>query len=253
MRGMMGRVAGAIFAATLAGQVMGVAVAETHTETIVSEQRTSVSVRITPEAAQSLLPAGWTPSGAEPTLSLIFMDRKLALAPDGKPLGAGVNRLLVMSLGARNAATGEARGLIVGGYSTDPTGVPGAYNVYAHGVVDVARSERTAGIASDIVEEHWTVKAADGGVLDVRVAFARGVPALGEFELKVHSGADPAFYRIYRGEQATDVVRNASGVDRVQSVTVTASGGRLGEIVATGAQVMSVSNAPYYMRETFLP
>ena len=248
------RVFGLVIAGAIAISIASapVAVAEKQTETIVSEQRTSISLRATVEGVQSLLPAGWTAAG--PNISLVFMDRKLALGPDGKPLFSGVNRVLVMSASAKNPQTGETRGLIVGGYSADPAGVPGAYNVYKPGSIDLTRTERIEGTRSDTVNEQWTVKAADGGTLNVNLTFTRGVPTLAPFELKIHSGADPSFYRIYRGEQATDVLRSANGgADRVQSITVTASGGMLGKVVGDKAQVLSVSNSPYYSRKTFLP
>lgn len=232
------------------------AFAEKQTETIVAEQRTSISLRIATEAAQSLLPAGWTVAAGPtaPNLSLAFMDRKLALGPDGKPLLSGVNRVLVMSVSAKNTQTGEVKGLIVGGYSADPAGVPGAYNVYKSGSIDLARSEKIEGMSGNTVNEQWTVKDADGGVLSVNLIFTRGVPTFAPFELKIYSGADPSFYRIYRGEQATDALRGPNAAaDRVQSITVKATGGRLGKLIGETAQVVSVSNTPFYARRTFLP
>jgi hypothetical protein len=88
----------------------------------------------------------------------------------------------------------------------------------------------------------------------VNLTFTRGVPKLAPFELKIHSGADPSFYRIYRGSQATDVLRSpGGGEDRVRSITVRASGGMLGRVIGDKAQVVSVSNSPFYTRETFVP
>jgi hypothetical protein len=258
MRALIGRVLVQIFAGLIVGGVVGAApaAADTRTETIVSEQRTQLSLRIAPDVAQALLPADWTLSAgpAAPNLSITFMDRKLALGPDGKPLQSGTNRLLVMSVGAKNLQTGETRAMIVGGYSADPAGVPGAYGVYSAGSLDVVRTERIKGMQADTVEERWMVKGADGGVLDVTVSFKRGVPTLVPFELKIYSAADPTFYRMYRGRQASDVLRNPSaGVDRVQAVEIQASGGKLGKIFGGDVQVLGVSNAPFYTRETFLP
>lgn len=232
--------------------------ADTQTETIVAEQRTSVSVRIKPEAAQGFLPAGWAPNAAAagPTLSLIFMDRKLQLAPDGKPLQSGVNRLLVLAMSAKNVATGEVRSMIVGGYSTDPLGSPGGYKVYAPGVVALTRDETSEvrdGQPQTRVRERWTARGADGATVDFEVAFMRGVPTLTPFEQKNYSGKEPDFYRLYRGQQATDVLRNASGVNRVQSVSLKASGGVLGRAVDGSEQIVSISNAPFYTRQTFVP
>ena len=156
MRGWVARAIALAFAGLSVGGAVGgaPAAAVTKTETIVSEQRTSLSLRVAPEVAQSLLPAGWTVSAgpAAPNLSVTFMDRKLALGPDGRLLQSGTNRLLVISVGARNQQTGETRAMIVGGYSADPAGVPGAYKVYGAGSVDVVRSEHIAGMAVNSVE-----------------------------------------------------------------------------------------------------
>ncbi len=223
-----------------------------HTETIVAEQRTSVSVRISQEAAQAFLPAGWT-AAAAPTLTLIFMDRKLQLDPAGKPLQSGVNQLLVLSLAGRSPA-GENRGLIVGGISTDPLGVPGAYKVYGHGQVTVARAETSAvkdGKIGFVVSESWRVLAADGSTLEFDVAFTRGLPNSAAFEQKVYSGADPDFYRIYRGAQASDAVKTATA-DRVSAVRLSAKGGKLGRAIDGTQVVVGVTNAPVYSRQTFV-
>ena len=242
--------AGLVMAGVLAA---GPAQAEVQTETIVAEQRTSVSVRISPEAAQAFMPTGWTPNA--PSLTLIFMDRKLQLTPEGKPLQSGANRLLVLSMAGKNTSTGEIRSLIVGGYSADPLGVPGAYKVYAPGQVTVARTERSEmrdARPGAVVEERWAVQAADGASVNLDVTFTRGLPTFASFEQKIHSGAEPDFYRIYRGQQASEVLRAAAGPDRVQSISLKASGGKLGAAVNGSQQILSVSSAPFYSRQTFV-
>lgn len=230
---------------------------ETQTENVVAEQRTSVALHVAPEAAQAFLPQGWvlnTPAG--PNLTIIFMDRKLALTPDGKPLQAGVNRLMVLAVSAKNSATGQVRSMIVGGMSTDPLGTPGAYKVYRPGAVSLTRTEHSdvkAGRQETTVEEHWSAKGADGSSVTLDLAFARGVPTLTAFEQKNYSGAEPEFYRTYRGQQASEVLRNASGVDHVRSVTLTATGGAIGKAVNGTEQIVSISQAPFYSRLTFVP
>jgi hypothetical protein len=247
-------------AKTAAGVVMagmmaaGPGLAQTQTENIVTEQRTSVSLRISPEAAQAFMPEGWTPNA--PNLTVIFMDRKLQLTPDGKPLQSGANRVLVLSMAGRNRATGETRSLIVGGYSADPLGVPGAYKVYGPGAVNLVRHERDEvkdGRIVSQVEEHWTARGADGSTVSLDLVFTRGLPTLTAFEQKIHSAAEPDFYRLYRGQQAVDVLRNAQGVDRVQSISLKASGGKLGRAIDGSEQIVSVSQAPFYTRLTFVP
>jgi len=229
---------------------------ETQTENIVAEQRTSIGLRVSPAAAQAFLPAGWTSNAQAtgPNLTVIFMDRKLALGPDGKPLQAGVNRVMVLAVAARNGATGEARTLIVGGYSTDPLGVPGAYKVYGSGVVTLTRTERSADASlATVVEEHWAARGGDGASVSLDLSFTRGVPAVSAFESRNYSGAEPDFYRIYRGQQASEVLRNATGINRVQSVRLQASGGKLGRAIDGTEQIVSITSTPFYSRLTFLP
>lgn len=227
--------------------------AQTHTETILQEQRLSLSVRISPEAAQAYMPHGWTP--ASPNLSVIFMDRSLQFTPDGGPLGVGANEMLVLVMTARNAE-GAVRPMVVGGYSADPAQAPGAYGVYQTGAVSVSRTEHRT-VTGDQVEtqvgEHWTVRGDDGVELDLELAYSRGLPTLRPLDIQVYSGARPDFYRNYRGQQADEPLRNASGVDKVQSVTLSATGGRLGEAIDSEGQITSITVTPYYTRQTFVP
>jgi hypothetical protein len=245
--------------ASAAGLAFVVAVAatpvlsQTHTENIVSESRTSVSLRVKQEGLQAFMPAGWVPGG--PNLTLIFMDRPVQRTPDGKPLGSGVNRTLVLSATGRNSATGETKGLIVGEFSSDPAGVPGAYKTYREGQIGLARIEIGQvknGALETLVSETWSARGADGSTVDLALTFTRGAPAPVAFEQKVYSGADPNFYRIYKGTQASEVLRNAT-VNKVQSVTLKASGGRLGRVIDGTEEIVSISSAPYYTRQTYVP
>jgi hypothetical protein len=229
---------------------------ETQTENIVSEQRTTVSLHVAPEAAQAFLPKGWVLNGPAtgPNLSVIFMDRSLELTPDGKPLQAGVNRVMVLAMTGKNTTTGEVRSFIVGGYSADPLGVPGAYKVYRPGTVTVSRAEQSLvkdGKQETTVEEHWAAKGTDGAAVNLDLAFQRGPAKLTPFEQHNYSAAEPDFYRTYRGQQAVDTLRGA-GVDRVKSVTLKATGGMLGKAIDGTEQIVSVSNAPFYSRLTFV-
>lgn len=239
----------------LAAATLGVtpALGQTHTETIVQEQRLSLSVSVSPEAAAAFLPQGWTPVGSN--LSVIFMDRSLQFTPDGGPLGVGANEMLVLVMTARNAQ-GAVHAMVVGGYSADPAQAPGAYGVYQTGDVGVTRTEHKT-VAADHVEtrvdEHWTVQGDDGVKLDLEIAYTRGIPTLRPLDIQVYSGAHPDFHRNYRGQQADETLLNDSGVNRVQSVTLTASGGRLGQAIGPAAQITSITVTPYYTRQTFVP
>jgi hypothetical protein len=239
---------------TLAAALVATPVAsQTHTETIVSERRTSVSVEMDPQAAQAFMPEGWTPAGS--SLSVIFMDRPVQRTPDGGPLDAGANLFLVLVMAGRNAATGETKTMVVGGYSADPAGAPGAYGVYRPGEITLSRTEQKRvvdGQPVTDVEERWIARGEDGD-LELEISFSMGVAEPRDFNLQVYSGADPAFYRNYRGRQASHSLRGRGGVDTVKSVSLTASGGRLGRAIDGSEALGSISTSPYYTRETFVP
>jgi hypothetical protein len=234
--------------------------AETQTENIVAEMRTQLYLEVGSEAIQSFLPAGWTSSpvttGAakDANFVVLFVDRKLALTPDGKPLQAGINRLIVFLVPSKNVKTGEVANMIVGGYSADPLGAPGAYKVYSPGVVSVDRTEHGTGLDSS-VEETWIGKGLDGNELELRINFVRGVPVLSTFDLRNFSAVDPSFYRIYRGDQVVDVLRSTNtGVDRVQMVDLKASGsGKFSKAINGPRKIIAINALPFYRRLTFIP
>ena len=142
----------------------------------------------------------------------------------------------------------------VGGYSTDPLGSPGAYKVYGPGTVSVERSEHGSGGLDAKVDETWVAKGQDGNELDLHVSFVRGVPALSSFDVHNYSAADPAFYRIYRGEQVVDVLRSVNtGVNRVQTIELKASGsGKLAKAINGSEKIIAINALPFYRRLTFL-
>lgn len=236
------------------------AFAETHTENVVAEQRTYVFLQVAANAAQAFLPQGWTlnPAAAGPTkdanLVLVWIDRKLALMPDGKPLQSGTNRLLVL-LAPVKSPQGDTVNMVVGGYSMDPAGAPGAYKVYSAGPVTVDRVEQSNGRLESTVEETWAAQGPDGSGATLHVAFTRAVPVASSFDLRIFSAADPAFYRIYRGDQVIDTVRSVNtGVNRVQTVELKATGsGKLATALNGSEKIIAINAMPFYRRNTFLP
>jgi hypothetical protein len=234
--------------------------AETHTENVVAEQRTYVFLQVAQQAAQAFLPQGWTlnPAAMGPTkdanLVLVWIDRKLALTPDGKPLQSGTNRLLVLLAPVKNAR-GDAVNMVVGGYSMDPQGAPGAYKVYGAGPVTVDRSEKSNGRPESTVEETWAARGPDGTSVNLHMVFTRGVPAASTFDLRIFSAADPAFYRVYRGEQVVDTVRSVNtGVNRVSAVELKVTGtGKLATAVNGAEKIIAINTMPFYRRNTYLP
>jgi hypothetical protein len=261
MRALIAKIAAGLIVAGMWAMIAPRAQAETQTENIVAEMRTYLYLQLAPNAVQSFLPSGWTFSpvangpAKDANFVVLFLDRKLGLTPDGKPLQAGTNRLLVLIVPSKNGKTGEVANMIVGGYSTDPLGSPGAYKVYGPGTVSVERAEHGTGGLDAKVDETWVAKGQDGNELDLRLSFVRGVPALSSFDVHNFSAADPAFYRIYRGEQVVDVLRSVNtGVNRVQAIELKASGsGKLAKAINGSEKIIAITALPFYKRLTFLP
>jgi hypothetical protein len=232
------------------------AVAETPTE-IINETRTVLSFRVTDATAQAFLPQGWTatPPGQGAAkganLNLVLIDRYLGTDPEGKPLEPAVNRLAALVVPGKNEATGAAGNVVVGGFSADPKGAPGPYRAFVSATVTVDRVIKAG--QPDVVEEAWRIETSGGDRLDLRMVYTRGVPAFTEFEQKVYSGADPSFYRIYRGDQGTDVIRSAAGVDRASQFELEAAGPQLGKLLDGSHEVVSASSLIWYRRATSLP
>ena len=130
-----------------------------------------------------------------------------------------------------------------------PRGAPGAYGTYAAGKVELARSSRDGS-----VDEEWEAEAPDGNRLALGLSYATAVPALLTFDQKTYSGADPLFYRIYRGDWGVDAVQSGvTGVDRATRLELTASGPLLGRLLDGSQELLSVSAVPWYRRDTYLP
>jgi hypothetical protein len=87
------------------------------------------------DALKERVPAPWqvgsVPAGPakDANLAVVFVDQVLAQDQDGKPIGAGANRQVVLAAIGKNGQTGEVAPVIIGGFSADPVNIPGAYIV----------------------------------------------------------------------------------------------------------------------------
>lgn len=67
-----------------------------------------------------------------------------------------------------------------------------------------------------IVEESWELQSRDGDSIQLQIQYVRGTMTTRKVETVTYSAAKPDFYRIYRSEQSSDVVRDSES-DRVQT------------------------------------
>jgi len=105
-----------------------------------------------------------------------------------------------------------------------------------------------------MIDETWDIRGDDSNTLQVELQFTRGVLARGMGEAKLYSGAKPDFYRIYKFEQATDVVRStAIGIHRVSKFSFKASGSKLAPLFDGSQQLIAITSVPFYSRTIYLP
>jgi hypothetical protein len=222
------------------------------------DERTVLAFKVSDAAVQKMLPVGWQVDSptAGPSkgsnLVVVLVDQLLAQDSEGKPVDAVHGAALVVP--AKKQGMDKGISMVVGGLFSPAGYAPGPYGVFVHANADIERKVHTDPAGSSIVEESWAFKADTGGSIQLHVQYTRGVPARGKVEAPVYSAAKPDFYRIYRFEQAVDVVRStATGTDRIQKLSFNASGQQLSPLFDGSEQLISVTSVPFYSRQIYLP
>ena len=180
--------------------------------------------------------------------SVVLLDQILAQDAAGKPVDAVRGAALVIP--AKKQGMEKAVAVSIGGLFSPASYAPGPYSTYVYAKADLDRKAHSDPTGMTSVEETWSFTAESGDSVQVQVQYIRGVPVRANAEALVYSAAKPDFYRIYRFEQATDVVRSAvTGIDRAQKVSFKASGRQLTPLFDGSEQLISVTVNPWYSRQ----
>jgi hypothetical protein len=222
------------------------------------EQRTVLAFKVPDTAVQKLLPEGWqvSPPGTGPSkdanLNVVFVDMLTVQNPDGTP--GETCRIVALMVPAKKKGTDAVVPMVVGGFASTPSYVPGAYGNEDLASATIDRHAHTDPSGKTNVEESWEFKGSGGDAIGLQLQYDRGVAARSKAEVMPHSGVKPDFYRIYRIEQAADVVRStATGTDRVQKYAFKATGAKLSPLFNGSEQLISITSLPFYARQVFLP
>jgi hypothetical protein len=180
------------------------------------------------------------------------MDWLVAEDPDGNP--ADTYRNVGLSIPVRQNDTEMIVTMAVGGLSSPPGYAPGPYGNFAAAKGIMARTLRVDDEGLARAEESWDFEGETGDSIGLELQFVRGTASRKHAEVKVHSSMKPAFYRIYRIEEAVDVVRSTiSGIDRVQKYLFRVSGPRFSSLFDGSEQLISITSLPWLSRRVFLP
>jgi hypothetical protein len=224
----------------------------------VGAQRTHLSFKVSDAAVQKLLPDGWdaSPSNTGPSkdanLTVVFVDLLTVQNPDGSP--TETYRVAGLAIPAKKKGTDATVPMVVGGFASSPIYSPGPYGVFTLASATVDRHIHTDRSGKSNVEESWEFKGDDGNAIQLQLQYISGTAARSKAEALPHSGIKPGFYRIYRIEQATDVVRStATGTDRVQKYAFKVTGAKLAQIFDGSEQLVSITSVPFYTNQIFLP
>lgn len=236
----------------------GAASAEEQLVGTYGEARISLAFKVPDATAQRLLPPGWllSPFSAGPAkdanLTVTFMDWQVAQDPEGKP--ADIYHNVGLSVPAKQTGSEATVTMAVGGLSSPPGYAPGPYGTFAAAKGVIARTLRIDADGLPRAEESWDLEGETGDVIGLKLQFVRGIAARRNAEVKVHSALNPEFYRIYRIEEAVDVVRSVTnGIDRVQKYLFQASGPRLSQSFNGSERLISITSLPWLSRRVFLP
>jgi hypothetical protein len=230
--------------------------AETPVERYI-EIRTTLGFQVSHEAAQSLLPSGWSPaplSGPNQGVNLLVVlsERALRETADGKLIDGGRSRSVIFLVPAKQLA-GPGKGpTVVLVLAPAPESIPGAYGTAVRSQVDMTRSRRIDDKA-DFGSESWSAFTEDDAKMQVELRYSRSTPTRQVTVTNVYSGANAGYYRIYRTDQGVDVMRGVGVADRVESVSVRTTGSCFAGIFDGREQLVSVSAIPWHVREVSMP
>ncbi len=234
-----------------------------HGETLYQsnvDTRVVVALQVRPEAVQQWLSGPWqvNPVAAGPSkgsnLSLVFVDQHLVQDPEGKPMSGGINRILALVAPGKHSGTGETAPVVLRLYTASPSYVPGPYKNALSATVRRERTVSGPNLEPASGRESWSVRATAGGALELQLDYQGGVPARAKTEAKVYSNVEPNFFRIYRVDQGSDVVKSVpDGIDRVKNYQLRVGIPELGKLFDGSEKVVSIAVLPWYLRQVFLP
>jgi hypothetical protein len=212
------------------------------------DMRTVLAFKVADAAVQKFLPQGWEPDvttagpAKDINLRVTFIDRIVNQDAEGKALDPV--RIATLTIPATMKGS-ETRGTILFRAYVSDASVPGPYGVSVHASVNMERKVRIDAAGTATVDESWEFRSQDGDSIQLQMQYVRGASTHGKAEEKLYSAVKPEFYRIYRSEQSTDVVRGAAA-DRVQKVLFKASGPKLSPLFdGSEQQLIGVTSNPW--------
>lgn len=217
-----------------------------------------LAFKVGDEAAQGALPAGWVaaPFGggalAGANYLVVFMDRHINLDAAGEVHRDGLFRGVAFAVPAKAEGSDERVYFVTRVYLPDEGINP--YNNTLRASVSREASLSGSDVAPGTGGEAWTVEDDAGGRIAFSMEYRGAVPSRSQSEAKIYSNVEPDFYRIYRYDQLTDLVRSGPAeIDRVDAYAFSVSIEELAPVFDGNEELIGNLSLPWYARQTFLP
>ena len=162
---------------------------------------------------------------------------------------------MVFAVPAKHTQTGEVATVVTGGINPNIDYIPGPYKNFVQATT--IRREQThkgANLEAGVCEDFWEVRDTRGVSVELRVQYQLALPLRAKSEQKVYSAVEPSFFRIYRMETATDLIKSIpAGINRVQNYQLRVAVPELGKLFDGTEQLVGITANPLYVRQIFLP
>jgi hypothetical protein len=254
----------AVWGLLAVGALVGLA-RHANAETMVeysSEARFQLDLHVPDAALKAFFPEGFTPNVAtqgpakDANLRAIFIDRVSINGPNGRPVGKGSSRLILLAAPAKDTSGANVQ-LVIGGLTDDPTDAPGPFGVYLLATTHtMQRSTSSSGNGPILDSQDWAFTAAGGEHLEMHIKYERGVGNKGNVsDAKFYSAKNSSFYQISRQEQVLDILRNVTTnpPDRVKEFSFKGSGGSYAKLFDGSEKPLSWDNILWINRTVLLP
>lgn len=224
------------------------------------DSRVIVALQVSTPALQKWLPNGWLINTAtqgpfkDSNLFVIFMDRPYAVDASGKPSSKGNERVVVLVVPIVNPKSDKPTYMVIGGYSANSDEIPGPYKNFKKASVRRVQAFEGNDMDPGMGDDAWTVQIGPAGTIELRFKHKRSTQARSKLEQFVYSSVDPGFFRIYRVDQTTDLIKSVPvKVDRLQSYQFSVKVPELQDMFDGSEKLVALVAQPLYVRQVFLP
>jgi len=223
-----------------------------------AETRLVVGLRVGQAELQKLVPTPFQitpiPGGPlkEANFFVAFIDAFLLHDAQGKPDIGGINRYVVFS--AKHSQIGEMVTVVIGGLSANIGYVPGPYKTNVSATIRREQTHKGANLEFGVGTDFWEEQGSSGGIIELRLQYQGALPTRAKLEQKFYSAVEPSFFRIYRLDMASIVVKSIpAGIDRVQKYQFRVAVPELSKLFDGTEQFVAVTVIPLCVRQIFLP